>query len=268
MCAATAIAASPVVIAHRGGPAEFPENTIAAFQNAMKLGVDVLEFDMNVTADDQIIIHHDSVVNSGICSDANVKAGPIRLLKLQALRRFDCGSAPPAAQPRQVRVPGARMPTLDEFLTAVQSGSVLLLGETKMPPDGAASATPQRFIELVHAVVKKHGVENRFILQSADYRTIDEMHKLDGRIATCLLGARRFKPDYLAIARQHRATHLMLRTDDVDNQVVKQLQAAGYRVFSSTANKPEEWRRYVEMGVDGILTDDPRALMDFLKSSK
>src|SRR5262245_53080858 len=59
--------AEPLIIAHRGGAALRPENTVAAFENAMKLGVPVLEFDMNLTADDKIVVHHDSTLNPKIC---------------------------------------------------------------------------------------------------------------------------------------------------------------------------------------------------------
>jgi glycerophosphoryl diester phosphodiesterase len=268
--AATLIAAGPPpkVIAHRGGPAQMPENTIPAFQHAMRIGVDVLEFDMNVTADDQIVIHHDSVVNGAICKATGVQPGQIRLLRLDALRQFDCGSTAPPAHPKQKHVPGARMPTFEEFLKAVQGSKTLLLGETKMPPEGAASATPERFIELIYPLIRKYRVEDRFILQSADYRTIDELHKRDSRIATCLLSARRFKPDYLGLARKHKATHLMLRFDDIDKAGVQTLKAAGLQVYSGTSNKPSEWPQYVEMGMDGILTDDPVALIEYLKSRK
>lgn len=263
--------AGPAVIAHRGGPAMKPENTIEAFQNATRLGVDVLEFDMNVTADDQIVIHHDSTVNPGICSPvagSQVRPGPIRLLSLRDILQFDCGSTRPPAHPHQTPAPGARMPTLDEFLRTVSGSKTLLLGETKMPPAQATySVDPSRFIELVDAMIRKHNLADRFVLQSGDYRTIDAMHRKNPRVQRCLLNARRFKPDYLTVARRHHATHLMLRNDDVDAASVQRLQAAGLKIYSGTANREAEWRDYLRMGMDGILTDDPQALIDFLKSS-
>jgi glycerophosphoryl diester phosphodiesterase len=263
--------AEPAVIAHRGGPAMRPENTIEAFQNAIRLGVDVLEFDMNVTADDQIVIHHDSAVNPVICSPAagfQVRPGPIRLLSLRDILQFDCGSTRPPAHPHQTPAAGARMPTLDEFLRSAGSSRTLLLGETKMPPaDASYAVDPVRFIALVDALIRKHKVEDRFILQSGDYRTIDAMRQKNPRVQRCLLNARRFKPDYLAVAQRHQATHLMLRNDDVDTAEVQRLQSAGLKIYSGTANREAEWRDYLRMGMDGILTDDPQALIGFLKSS-
>jgi glycerophosphoryl diester phosphodiesterase len=264
-------AGKPKVLAHRGGAALRPENTIAAFQHALKIGVDVLEFDMNITADDQVVIHHDSTVNAAVCrppAGSSLKPGPIRLLTLKQIRQFDCGSFARPNSPNFQAVPGQPMPTLDEFLSAVKDSRALLLGETKMPPAGSTYAVPpDRFVDLIYAVLKKHKVEDRFILQSTDYRTIDAMAKKNSKIGLCLLNARQFKPDYLNVARQHKATHLMLRADDVTAQQVQQLQSAGIgiRVFSGTANSVAEWKKYVDLGMDGILTDDPKGLMEFLE---
>jgi glycerophosphoryl diester phosphodiesterase len=263
-----AAADKPIVIAHRGGAALRPENTIAAFQYASKLGVDMLEFDLNVTADDRIVIHHDSTVSPAVCrasAGSQIKPGPIRLLTLANLLQFDCGSSQQPNSPHYQPAPGQRMPTLDEFLSAVKGSKLPLLGETKMPPaDASYSVSPDHFIDLVYALIKKHNVENRFILQSADYRTVDAMTKKNPEIKICLLNARQFKPAYLDTARRHRATHLMLRADDATADEVRQLRSAGLQIFSGTANTVDQWKKYVELGMDGILTDDPRGLMEFL----
>ncbi len=91
------------------------------------------------------------------------------------------------------------------------------------------------------------------------------MRKLDPSIGACLLGARRFKPDYLSIARKHQATHIMLHFDDLAGGDVDRLHAAGLKVYSSTADDPASWRRSVALGFDGILTNDPAALIGFLR---
>ena len=84
----------PLVIAHRGGAALMPENTFPAFDNAVRLGADWLEFDIQVTADDQLIISHDNTINPTFCSSdplSGLTAGPIRTMMLADVLRFDCG---------------------------------------------------------------------------------------------------------------------------------------------------------------------------------
>ena len=64
-----------------------------------------------------------------------------------------------------------------------------------------------------------YGLEDRFILQSSDYRTIDEMHDLNPRIRTCQLSPWLAKTDYLELARQHHAMCMLLRLQDADATV-------------------------------------------------
>ena len=264
-----AAAAKPIVIAHRGGAALRPENTIAAFQHSLKLGVPVLEFDMNVTSDGKIVVHHDSTVSAQICkTDSGVKPGPIGLLALAQIKTFECGSFTRPNSPDFQPVPGQHMPTLDEFLSAVKGSKAILLGETKMPPASASYAPdPSRFVDLIYAALRKHNIEDRFILQSSDYRTLDAMREKNPRIGICLLSARRYKPAYLHLARKHHATHIMLRYDDATPQQLQELRAAGVKLYSSTANSMEDWKKYVELGFDAILTDDPQGLQRFLNGN-
>jgi glycerophosphoryl diester phosphodiesterase len=270
LAAAVATAAEgPVVIAHRGGAALWPENTIAAFRQAIRLGVQVVEFDMNLTSDDRIVIHHDTTVNGDICkpdAGSGVIPGPIRGLTLAEIRRFECGSFARASSPRFRPAPGARIPALDDLLATVKNSTVLLLGETKMPADGGVP--PERFVQLIDAAIRRHGVASRFILQSSDYRTAGAMRKRNASVRICLLNSRRHKPKYLEIARQHGATHLMLRAGDATPGQIRALKAAGLTLYSGTANSTAEWEKYVAAGFDGILTDDPAGLQEFLNSRR
>ncbi len=58
--------------------------------------------------------------------------------------------------------------------------------------------------------MSKYGVEDRFILQSFDYRALDAMYRINSRIRTCLLGMQKLKPNYLEAVRQHHASCVVL----------------------------------------------------------
>jgi glycerophosphoryl diester phosphodiesterase len=225
-----------------------------------------------MTADDQIVIHHDSSVDSTICAadeGSGLTPRPIRELTLADTQKFDCGSRHPARFPDQLAVPGTRMPTLQLMLDRLAGRGVILFGETKMPPktDGH-DVDPVQFVTQIAAFIKKYGIEDRFILQSADYRTIDAMHDINPRIRTCLLSARRYRPDYLGLVRQHHAACLVLSaTDVVDATQIPQLQAAGISVFGNVADQESDWREYLRLGVDAMMTNDPARLIAFLKSA-
>jgi glycerophosphoryl diester phosphodiesterase len=263
---------APQVIAHRGGAMNRPENTIPAFRHAMALGVEILEFDMEMTADGQIVVYHDANINPAFCTpraDAVVTPGPIRGLSLAQTRQFDCGSGvrPSYAGKAHVAVPGAGIPSLDEMLTAVAGGDAMLFAETKIPKPapGLADIDPLRFATMLDAAVRRHGLEERLILQSFDFRTIDALHAINPRIRTCLLGAPKLTSDYLALLREHHATCIVLGAKNVDRDGVAQLQKAGTLVFSDVVDTPAEWKTYADLGVDAIFTNDPASLIGLLR---
>jgi glycerophosphoryl diester phosphodiesterase len=257
----------PLVVAHRGGALLLPENTFPAFDNAVRLGVDMLEFDMQMTADNQLVITHDSSVNPTFCTagpGAGVMPGPVRAMKLADVQKFDCGSRHRAIYPTQRAVPGTHMPSLDAFLARYRGAPALFFGETKMPGEGEGEVDPVAFARLIEAKVRQHGLEDRFILQSFDYRTIDAMHEINPRIRTCLLGVWRVKADYLELARKHHAMCMLLRLQDADAAEVKRLREAGVKVFSDVTDNEAGWRDYLVRGADALFTNDPAGLIAFL----
>src|ERR1700692_1040101 len=103
----------PILVhGHRGARAMRPENTIPAFEYAIKAGVDVLELDMAVTKDDVIVVSHDPLLNSEICKGPGAPQ-PIRTLTLSELRQWDCGALRNPKFPKQTPIRGTHIPTLD-----------------------------------------------------------------------------------------------------------------------------------------------------------
>ncbi|MGY0556430.1 MULTISPECIES: glycerophosphodiester phosphodiesterase [unclassified Lysobacter] len=266
-------ASQPSIAAHRGGAMHRPENTISAFDHAIELGVDVLEFDMVMTSDDELIVHHDATINPDICipdPSSDMVAGPVRGLTLQQTQQFDCGTKVRDiyAVEGHVAVPGARIPTVDELLGRFRSKDVVFYAETKMPKPtpGIADVDPVTFATLVDAVVRAHGLQDRLILQSSDYRTIDALHTINPRIRTCLLGAHNWgHRDFLTTLQQHHATCILLRDSIVGKEDVRALQDAGVQVYSEVVDTPEAWRRYLDLGVDVLFTNHPEGAIKFVE---
>lgn len=273
LCAAVSLSPAaesgkPMIIAHRGGAALMPENTLPAFDNAIRLGVEMLEFDMAMTADDQLIIQHDATVDATICSAdpaSGLTPGPIRKLTLAQVLKFDCGSRIRDIYSYARAVPGTPMPTPDAFFARYKGADALFFGEIKMPKPKEGDVDPVAFAKLVDAAVRNHGLENRFILQSSDYRTIDAMHAINPRIRTCLLRPWLAKADNMELARRHHATCMLLRLQDADAAEVRRLQGAGIMVVSEVIDDEASWRAYLARGDDAIFTNDPAALITFLK---
>nr|WP_232143775.1 glycerophosphodiester phosphodiesterase family protein [Luteimonas sp. Y-2-2-4F] len=265
-------ARAPAVVAHRGGAMLRPENTMPAFRHAAGLGVEVLEFDMLMTADGRIAVYHDADINADFCAPepgSGVVAGPVRGLSFDQTQRFDCGSRvrPAYAGEKHLTVPGARIPALDEVLDGFRDSGAIFFAETKFPrpTPGVADVDPVEFAARLEAAVRERGLEERLILQSFDYRTLDALHELNPRIRTCLLGAGKLNGEYLAAIRRHRASCIVLGLEDGDRDAVRRLQDAGVLVYSGVADTQEEWARYVGLGVDAIFTNDPEGAIAYLR---
>lgn len=243
------------VIAHRGGKAQAPENTMAAFRTAIANGVKVLELDVVLSKDGHLIVHHDLEINPQIChgTSGTPVRGPISLLTLKQLWTLDCGDS---------HYPGQRLPVLEEVLELAQHAQVTLMIETKMAQDSQPSfVPPATVVAALHAAIQRYQLAPRVWLQSFDHRTLAAMRQRNPAIKRILLNPRTRLDDYLTPARQLDAFAQFINFRILEKRDVDALHAAGFQVFSGTTSDPAEWKKLQALGVDAILTDDPVGLL-------
>lgn len=263
---ASATEARILVHGHRGARTVRPENTLAAFEYAIQAGADYIELDVSVTRDDIVIVHHDLTLNRSICQGPEGETA-IRKLTLAQIRQWDCGTLKNKDFPRQQPVPGARVPTLDEVLALARKSKILFNIELKMDAK-RPELTPERsvFARMVVDIIKKRKLENRVLLQSFDLPLMAELKKIvPSWNLAALWGS--LPRDYAEISAEAGGMnmvnpHYML----VNKDHVAKAHAAGLKVAAWTANSPDIWDKLIEAGVDGIITDDPAALIEHLKA--
>ena len=265
----TALAAPRIEVhGHRGARAVRPENTLPAFEYAIETGVDVLELDLGVTRDDVVVVSHDPHVNAAICKGPHAGKA-IRSLTLAEVRTSDCGGSANPDFPRQQLVPGAKMPTLDEVFALAPRGKFHFNIETKISPATPELApTPERFAELVLGLIRKHKLESRVIVQSFDYRTLRAMRKIEPEIRLAALFGPEGSDDFRQAAIDSGAGILSPHYSLVTRERVSLARWREHEVVPWTANDPATWERLAEAQVDGIITDDPAALIAWLKERK
>jgi glycerophosphoryl diester phosphodiesterase len=265
--AGTLMAAAPIQVhGHRGARATRPENTIPAFEYAIGIGADVLEMDVAVTKDDVLVISHDARLNPTICT---TPAGSrvIHQLTLAELRKADCGTLRNPGFPKQQPVPGTRIPTLDEVLSVASRTRVGFNIETKInPKEPDLTPDPETFAKLMLEALRRHKVESRAIVQSFDYRTLQAMKKLDPKIQLSALFDNKTQEDFVSIAKRAGAGIVSPHFSLVTPEKVKAAHDAGLQVVPWTANTPDAWQKLADAKVDAIITDDPAALIAWLKS--
>jgi glycerophosphoryl diester phosphodiesterase len=259
-------AASPILVhGHRGARAMRPENTLPAFQYAIQQGVDALELDMAVTKDNVIVVSHDPILEPPVCSGP-VASAVIHTLTLAQVREWDCGKVQNPRFPKQQTVPGTRMPTLDEVFDLAPLGKFDFNIETKIFLTHAEyTPSPEEFVRLVLARIRAHKLEKRVILQSFDFRTLVEMKRVAPEIRTSALieGAPR---DFVAVGREAKADIISPEFSMVTLERVRAAHAAGLQVVPWTANEPKDWDPLIAANADAIISDDPAALIAYLRS--
>jgi glycerophosphoryl diester phosphodiesterase len=239
---------SPLRFAHRGASARAPENTLPAFEEAIRLGTDLIELDVHLSADGVPVVIHDDLVDR--TTDGR---GAVGALRLAALRRLDAGSwfAP--------RFRGARLPTLEEALDCARGRCGLNI-EIKTGPPGRRARThadpAAGVVAAVARAVARAGMRDEVLVSSFAGPVLlllrDAMpgvrlgllrsRSLQGLRALCTGAAL-----YAVHPHLRLATPARLRTG----------HRLGLRVFVWPVNELPVMRRLIGAGADGLMSDDP-----------
>ena len=158
------------------------------------------------------------------------------------------------------------MPTLEEVFDLAPGNEVQFNIETKSFADHPElSPPPEEFVNLVLALIRKHHLEKRVMLQSFDFRTLRVMKKLAPEIKLVALweGDNR---DFVSIAKDAGATVISPNYLLVTPEKVRAAHQAGLEVVPWTADAPADWDNLIAAKVDAIITDDPAELIAYLKS--
>lgn len=257
-------------IAHRGARGHAPENTVPAFELALKLGAHMFELDVHVSADGQVVVHHDDDVLR--CTDA-AQRFPSRAsyfisdLTLAELRALDAGSWFAGAAATQI-------PTLDEVLELARAHQRFVNIELK--------TLPRMYRELVPRVFEcldRIDMREQVLISSFDHQTLLEVRARCERVATGALTSERLARvvEYLELldadayhpscssACDSLGLHAALPA--LDTQTIDALRRAGKQVNVWTCNDSATMQTLMAAGVTGIITDYPDRLSQLMLQS-
>jgi glycerophosphoryl diester phosphodiesterase len=191
--------------------------------------------------------------------------------------QYDCGSHTLDAFPQQVAVPGTRIPTFEEVLDLAPRGRFQFNVETKIfPAHPEFTPSPEDFVQMIDDAVRRRHLQARVILQSFDFRTLHAMRRIDPEIRlSALFGEAKYDammgitdPDksFAHIAQVSGADILSPDFSLVTAEEVAAAHRLGLQVVPYTVNRPEDWKRMADAGVDAIITDDPAGLLAWLRA--
>lgn len=268
---------------HRGCRGLMPENSLAAFEKALELGVTTLELDLAVSADSQLVVSHEPWFSAAICtdylgnaiSDEEEKNLNIHTLTYQQITQYDCGSKGNARFPEQQKL-AQQKPLLKDLIAFTkkytsEKGQDLpnFNIEIKTSPEGDSiyHPSPAVFSELLFSFLEQNLPKEKITIQSFDIRVLQYWHEnypdynlaylvweentVEGHLE--ILG---FTPTIYSPAYQL-----------LDKEKVQKLQKLGMQVIPWTVNEIPEMEKLLAWGVDGLITDYPDRALG-LKASK
>lgn len=251
------LAGSPLLIAHRGGAALAPENTLAAFRNAVhEWGADMLEMDVRSTRDGEVVVIHDETVDrttSGI--------GRVEDLTLNQLRELDAGYHFRDSEGQHpFRGTGVTIPRFEEVLEALPC--------VRMNVEAKDGRSAPGLVE----IILRHDAQDRVLVAAEWERNRQAVTGYPGPWGASRWDLIRFfllihapfgrfhtpKCDALQVPQTYYGVRVVSR------RFLHEAHSRNLPIHVWTVDDPQDMRRLLDMGVDGIQTDRPDLLAAIL----
>ena len=229
--------AAVMAIAHRGASAEAPENTVAAFDEAIRLGARAVEMDVRLCKDGIPVILHDPTVDT----TTNGTGAVADLTRLDLLR-FDAGSW------KHPRFAGTRIPLLTEALQAVSDDAIAVL-ELKEAIDP----------KMLRRILDEFAPRDRSIMLSFEYDILKAVRREMPHAALGLLSDS-WQPDLPERCVTLGAGILALNTGALSIERIRSAREQHLRVWTYTPNDAGSVAACAAIGVEGIITDHPELI--------
>jgi glycerophosphoryl diester phosphodiesterase len=263
---------------HRGCRGLMPENTIPAMLKGLELGVTTLEMDVVITKDKQVILSHEPFFNHEITTLPNGKYVTeqeerklnIYQMTFSQTQQYDVGLKPHPRFPDQRRLKATK-PLLREVIENVEayrklkgSQPVFYNIETKTQPatDNIYHPAPEEFVTLLMKVINGAKINNRVIIQSFDFRTLQVLHRKYPNMKTAALIE---DDDKRSVEEQLQALGFVPTIYSpayslVTKGLVEKCHQQQIKVIPWTVDDKATIDQMKAMGVDGIITDYPDLL--------
>ncbi len=249
----------PLVIAHQGGDGLWPGDTMFAFQNAVDLGVDVLEMDVHITKDGVLVLMHDEAVDR--TTDGT---GEIESMTLEELKKLDAGYdwSTDEGSTFPFRGQGITIPTMGEVFTAFPDTRMTI----EIKKTNASMAKP--FCELI----RQHNMQDKVLIASFHDERLKEFREACPEAATSsaknettafvlltkpFLGSF-YSPKFFSLQVPEESSGITVMTP----AFVKAAHERNLAVEPWTINDAETMKKLTGWGVDGIITDRPDIMLE------
>ncbi|MBC7687112.1 MAG: glycerophosphodiester phosphodiesterase [Aquabacterium sp.] len=263
---------------HRGCRGLMPENTIPAMLKAIDLGVTTLEMDIVFTKDKVAVLSHEPFFNHDITTkpdgkyieEKDEKTFNIYQMNFAETRRYDVGIKPHPRFATQQKLKATKpslaslIDSVELYLTSHNLPKVYYNIETKTNPatDNIYHPAPAEFVALLMVVIKSKGIEERVIIQSFDFRTLQILHVTYPTIKTAMLIEAYDKRtlDEQIEALGFTPTIYSPENSLVNKALIDACHSKKIKIIPWTVNERTQIEELKKLGVDGIISDYPNLM--------
>jgi glycerophosphoryl diester phosphodiesterase len=237
----------PLVVAHRGASADYPENTLESFRGAVEAGADAVELDIRLTADGIPVVMHDADVSR--CTDGS---GFVHDMELAELKKLDASAG---------RGPRTEVPRLAEVLELVSGKAGVNLEIKNIPGEPSYDSPREATVRAALEEVEAASFSGSVLVSSFNWITIERSLELAPDTPTGFLTLAAIDPE-AALVYARGAGHAFVLPHAValfhaGERFVRKAHEAGLRVGTWTVDEPEALTRFFSWGVDAVATNDP-----------
>ncbi|MDN3619505.1 glycerophosphodiester phosphodiesterase family protein [Polaribacter undariae] len=225
------------ICAHRGANKTHPENTIAAFKEAIRLGVQMIEFDVQLSKDHKLVIMHDATVNR-----TTNGFGEVSKLTLAEIRELDGGSW------KAEKFIGEKVPTLQEVLKIMPQNiwlNIHLKGDRRVG------------VETAKMVIAENRKQQSVI--ACGKKAANGVESVSKKLKICNMERLSSRSDYINKTIEGKFAFLQIKNSRDNDAIIndlKKLKQNGVRVNYFHSEKKEQIQELLDAGVDFILTDN------------
>lgn len=241
-----------MVVAHRGSSGTAPENSMTAIREALSASAQMIEVDIRVTADQQVVLFHDSTLDR--TSDGH---GKINNLTLDEIKNLDCGSW------FDERFGGEQIPLLREALALIKGRSYLNI---EIKPPQPEEDFLQR-IDTLFAIIRRFNYSDKTLFSSFHYPSLHYLKLLDPSLQTAAI----LKPENdlppSIIIRETGSNALVCSLDQLTPSSCRDLKTNKIIFGVYTVNNGQDLEKALAAGARAIVTNFPRKMSELLTGS-
>ena len=244
-----------IVTAHRGFSGMFPENTLLAFNEAVKLGVDCIEFDLRATKDLVPIVLHDDTLDrttDGIGSPGKYTLQEIKRLNASYFKGTYAGDWERLDKPLYPKI---QIPTFEEVLQTIPENICLNIQ--------VYEATPPEFLNKICELYDKYDIYKRGYLSMETFKEADTVRRINEKIDICILeGQCEMDEKNLLDLQDWGCDIIQPWREQVSPDLCRLIQKMGFHANMFYSNTDADNRKFIGYGMRGILSDFPNLLQE------